>query len=102
MGQLFYNLGLAYFAAGRDRDCVEALERTLSERPEDVLALGFLASSFGHLGRVDQAKITLERLAALNPRISIRQVQSLPAFALMTATFGDRVLDGLRKAGLKE
>ncbi len=60
----------------------------------------YLASSLGHLGRIDEAGEAIQTLLRLNPGFDERRVRE--AFPFATVEFEDRIFDGLRKAGLPE
>ena len=60
----------------------------------------YLASSLGHLGRIDEAGEAIQTLLRFNPDFDERQVRE--AFPFATVEYEDRIFDGLRKAGLPE
>ncbi len=92
------NVGFAHFVAGRYEDAVEWTKRSI--RAGGVpLFWGVAASSYAHLGRLDDARAALEQLARHEPDYSVADVE---LGAPMVPSLLEHYLDGLRKAGLKE
>jgi adenylate cyclase len=99
MWLLMHGLSVAHFAAGRHRQAAEWAQRSIERRPDFPPPYRFLAASYAHLGRLDEARAALEvgeRMAPMTTAI----VRGL--IAILDPAFGDRLIDGLRKAGLQE
>ena len=57
-----------------------------------------LASALAHLGRLDEARESIEALHRLNPEIDLALVRDY--WPISEPHLLDRLLDGLQKAGL--
>jgi TolB-like protein len=88
-------LAVAHFAAGRYADALEWARRSLERSPDYAHAQVFLVASYVQLGRIDEARTA----AAV-----LRQLPSSPTESLswINDELTARLIDGLRKAGLKE
>jgi len=60
-------IGIAHFFNRRFDDAIETLSVSLEELPSYVATYRFLASSFAHLGRLDEAREIIQRLRRLTP-----------------------------------
>jgi TolB-like protein/class 3 adenylate cyclase len=60
-------IGIAHFFNRRFDNAIEKLSVSLEELPSYVATYRFLASSYAHLGRLDQAREIIERLRRLTP-----------------------------------
>ena len=92
-------MGISHFAAGRYEAAVEWTERSASAKPRS-LNLGFLASGYAHLGRLDDARATVERLTRHEPGYTLADAERIFG-ATADPGLAERYLDGLRRAGLK-
>ena len=92
-------MGLGHFAAERYDDAVEWAERSV-RADSSLFYRGLLASSYAHLGRLDEARAALEQLTRLEPDYSLANAEA--SFSGAVPSLLERHLDGLRKAGLKE
>jgi adenylate cyclase len=92
-------MGLAHFAAERYEDAADWTKRSV-RAGGSLYSRGLLASSYAHLGRLDDARAALEQLARLEPDYSIADAER--AFSIAAPSLVERYRDGLRKAGLKE
>ena len=59
--------GVAHFVARRLEQARTVLSLSLQEHPNWVPTNRFLAACYAHLGQLDEAKITIERLRRLTP-----------------------------------
>ena len=100
-GRVLFNLGVAQFAAGRDRACIETIERGLESR-SDPLALALLAAAHAHLGEDAAARHALDENRELLPGVSLSLVRAHPILVPADPAFLERLLDGLRRAGLED
>jgi tetratricopeptide (TPR) repeat protein len=94
-----FAVGLAHFAAGRYDDAAEWAKRSVGPG-SGPLPPSLLASSYAHLGRLDDARAVLEQLARDEPDFSVSDAER--TFSGAAPSLAERYLDGLRKAGLKE
>jgi adenylate cyclase len=93
-------LALAYFVAGAYETAAAIFKERIALTPNTDLSRAFLASALGHLGRRDEAAAVWRELKKINPRYS-------PASHMARTPFrnpadANRLIDGLRKAGLEE
>jgi adenylate cyclase len=93
-------LALAYFVAGSYETAAAIFKERIALTPNTDLSRAFLASALGHLGRQDEAAAIWRELKEINPRYS-------PASHIARTPFrnpsdANRLIDGLRKAGLEE
>src|SRR5215470_13628629 len=73
-----HHLALAYFGVGRYEDAVAALKRRIVRKPDTDISRALLAASYGHLGRVEEARAQWQELMRVNPQYSLdhrRRVQ---------------------------
>jgi TolB-like protein len=88
-------LGGAHFNAGDYQRAIDTLER-MQDRSE---AHRLLASSYAHLGRMKEAQGHAARLMSVHPNFSIDHWRQVPPLADGEAL--ERLIEGLRKAGLR-
>lgn len=90
-----WNLGNAYFAAGRYEDVIAVLS------PVTINALqihSLLAASYAHLDRIDDAQAEIAKMQIIKPDISLDQ----PELGYQTMSNRQDYIEGLRKAGLPD
>ena len=91
-------LANAHFVQGNYLEAAVLLERRIRLHPETDTSRVLLASCHGHLGREEEARKTWAEAITINPNYSLeRKGQILP---YKNAADWDRVMEGLRKAGL--
>jgi adenylate cyclase len=93
-------LGLAHFAAARYEEAVVWSERALQGKADYLPTLWTLASSLAHAGRLDDARSVCREMSRLNFEVSFATIRLAFSFAGREPL--ERLLDGLRKAGMKE
>jgi adenylate cyclase len=88
-------LGGVYFTVGDYPSAIDTLERMrdLSE------AHRLLASSYAHLGRMEEARHHAAQLMKVHPNFSIEHWRRVPPFKDQEPL--ERLIDGMRKAGLR-
>jgi tetratricopeptide (TPR) repeat protein len=95
-------LGLAHFNRERFEEAANSFERALKRNPINYVPLIHLAAAYGHLGRKQEAAAAIQKLNKALPIVSVDFV-SLPFMSRYKDPVDkDRLLDGLRKAGLPE
>ena len=93
-------LAQAYFQLGQYGKAVDLLERRLILKPDTDISRVLLAACYGHLGQLDEAKTQWAEAFRINPEYSLEhRMKVLP---YKDPTDFDRVVEGLRKAGLIE
>jgi adenylate cyclase len=93
-------LGRAQFALGRYAEAEASFKRRLIHMPKSDVSRAYLASLYGHSGRIDEARGLWRELMEINPRYA-------PELTLRILPYKDRApleqfVEGLRKAGLAE
>lgn len=86
-----------------DRDyqrCIDSARHLLSADPELPLNYRWMAAALGQLGRVEEARVALERSIAVSPREYDVYVRN--RIPWMRPEDYEHMLDGLRKAGWRE
>jgi adenylate cyclase len=90
----------AYFALGRYQDAINALTHAVERNPASVIGRVFLAAGYANLGRLAEAEWEVAEVLTLDPGVSLQDVREWAPFT--TPMPRDRLLDGLRRAGLPE
>jgi TolB-like protein len=93
-----HHLGLAYFHAGKYETAAALFRERILMVPSTDMTRGVLASALGHLGLVDEARQVWTELMAINPKYSMGE--RLKRGLQLQKSEQDRLLDGLRLAGL--
>lgn len=93
-------LAQAHFALEQYAEAIDALRRRVSRRPDSDISHVLLAASYGHLGRRDEAQREWSEALRINPTYSLEDRRQVLPYR-DPADF-DRMVDGLRKAGLPE
>jgi adenylate cyclase len=88
----------ALFALERFEDAVRALKARLARQPHSDVSHVLLAACYGHLGRTDGARAEWQEALRINPDYSIEHRRQILPYK-NPADF-ERVLEGLRKAGI--
>jgi TolB-like protein/Flp pilus assembly protein TadD len=101
-------LGRALIHVGRDAEAVEALQRAVHSNPHLSRDRAFLAAAEALAGDIDSAKQHLAEYAEIDPGMTVQRFaterSSVPPEAVSPAYLRglERVLDGLRRAGMPE
>jgi TolB-like protein/class 3 adenylate cyclase len=91
-------LGMAYFMKGEYQTALAHLER--EPNPDPLYTLTFLAATYAELGRLEEARATVQKILAGNADATLALVRSVWPFR--HAADGERLISALRKAGLPE
>jgi adenylate cyclase len=95
---MLHFLGQAHFSLGDYEAAAGTLRERIARSPSTDASRMMLAASYGHLGRLDDARAAWAELLKVNPEFSLAQrARVLPYKS--PADF-QRILDGLTKAGL--
>jgi tetratricopeptide (TPR) repeat protein len=95
-----HSLAQAHFHLGQYEEAVELLKRRLIRKPDTDISRVLLAASYGHLGRIEDAQNMWADALRVNPLYSLEhRRQVLPYKDPMDF---DRIVDGLKMAGLPE
>jgi tetratricopeptide (TPR) repeat protein len=95
-----FGMAMAHFVAGRYEEAVKWAQQSVQRRADFAMPYRFLAASYAHLGRLDEARTALEEGLRLTPEFSLGSLQLITLGA--NPDFVGRMTDGLRKAGLPE
>ncbi len=93
-------LGRAYLLTGQHDEAIDALKHRLRRNPNSGEAHVLLAAAYGKLGRENEAQAALAEFLKPRPYYTLRHYAQ-GEFYKNTEDL-ERVLDGLRKAGLPE
>ena len=103
-----YSLGsfayaVAEFGAGHYVQAADWARKTTEVTPDLPAGWRYLAASLAHVDRLEEAQLAVNRLLQTEIHDSIGATRAIYArLPLASADFSDRVIDGLRKAGLPE
>jgi TolB-like protein/Tfp pilus assembly protein PilF len=95
-----FAMSLAHFAAGRFEKAGRWAQRSLELNSEFSHSYVVLAASDAHLGRLNEARGTVQELLRRNPAFSLAGI--VANMAGWDPVLAERGIDGLRKAGLPE
>ena len=95
-----WNLGLAYYTMGKYEEAVTHLKQALERNETVLLPRLFLAASYSHLGRQDDAEWEIDQVNILRPNSSLKMLASTVPFEDRKKV--DALLEELRKAGLPD
>jgi len=93
-------LGEIRFSQGNYTDALAEFERALQINPTHMRARMWLVTALAQTGSLDEAQWQAGELTLLNPDFSLARLQY--AFPFIDQSVRDRLLDGLRQAGLPE
>jgi adenylate cyclase len=91
-------LAQVYFRLGRFEEAISLLHRRIIRNPDTAVSRVLLAASYGHLGRIDEAKAQWADALAVNPEFSLEQRRQVLPYK-NPADF-EHIVEGLHKAGL--
>jgi adenylate cyclase len=91
-------LAQAHFALGSYETAARYLVDRIARNPSTDASRMLLASCYGHLGRIDDARKTWAELLEVNPQFSLMQRGRVLPYK--NASDFQRIADGLAKAGL--
>jgi adenylate cyclase len=95
---VLYFLGQANFSLGKYETAAQHLVERIARTPGTDSSRMLLASCYGHLGRVDDARAAWQELLKVNPDFSLIQRERVLPYK--DARDFQRIAEGLAKAGL--
>jgi adenylate cyclase len=95
-----YLLGFAYLLSGRNEQALELAERSLRERPEFPGPYRLRAACLSLLGRVDEAKKTIDEYLRLAPNATLKTLRA--QVPLHRDADHERYANALRQAGMPD
>jgi DNA-binding winged helix-turn-helix (wHTH) protein/Flp pilus assembly protein TadD len=94
-------IGLIYLMQGQDQKAIEQLSRAALEAPNAGHPVAYLASAYALVGREQEAREALDHHLKLWPNTTLSNFEPLVGTAAFNSKM-ERVLEGLRMAGLKQ
>jgi len=94
-----WELGHAYFITGRYEEAIETLKRVLDRNSNFMPAHVFLAASYSEIGREEDARAEVTEVERLSPQASLVALRRTLPYKDQSVL--ERLIDSLRKAGLK-
>ena len=95
----FLGYGHALRDTGRFQEAVSAYKKAIKREPNNFLAHLNLAATYSMMGREKEAQSEAEEVRRLNPKFSVDYYAKVSPYKDQTET--DKIIDALRKAGLK-
>ena len=97
---------LACFVDGDYKRVLDGTAQALREQPTNVTALRYRTAALALLGRLDEARRTVERLLVVNPDVTIsrcrRHIEVEMKNPFKRTGVVETYYEGLRRAGLPE
>jgi len=93
-------MAAAHLAARRFEQAIEWADRALHDQPRLVRAMRAKVVALAHLGRLDEARAELNRVLAIDPKLTIAGFGAFAHFAPPEVL--ELYVTGLRLAGLPE
>jgi adenylate cyclase len=93
-------MGRAQFALGRYAEAEATFKRRLIHMPHSDVTRAYLASLYGHAGRVEEAQRVWRELMAINPNYTAEHTLRILPYRDRAPL--EQFVDGLRKAGLAQ
>lgn len=95
---IFYGgMAAAHYLAGRYDEAINCAQRVLQSRPTFTGALRLRVAALAQAGRLDEARVALDRLKELQPELSIEWIEKNVPY---TPDAMPAYLEGWRKVGL--
>ena len=93
MHEFLFDLGVAHFLSGRYEEAIVWEKKSLRSRPGQPGAYRVLAASYGHLGRIEEARAALDAMCELAPDFSVEtlRVHVPGAIVIVTSRAGARL-----------
>jgi tetratricopeptide (TPR) repeat protein len=85
--------------SGQYDETIALAKKAIEREPNDLIAYIGLTSTFVMAGRMDEARAAAKEVLRINPSFSVERYEKMLPFKDKTAK--DRIIDALRKAGLK-
>ncbi len=98
---LYRDFGTALQRAGRFEEAVSAYKKAIQVAPDDISAHMHLAATYSMMGREKEARAEASEVLRINPKFSVDSYAKSRAYLFKDQSEADKVVDALRKAGLK-
>jgi adenylate cyclase len=83
---------------GKYEKAIEILKRRLIRNPDTDISRVLLAASYGHLGRIDEARAQWQEAYRVNPNYSLEHRRKVLPYR--NPSDFERLVEGLRNASL--
>jgi adenylate cyclase len=98
------NVYYRHFAAalrhsGQYDEAIALLKKAIASEPNDLIACFALTSTFEMAGRMEEARAAAKEVLRINPNFSVERYEKM--LPMKDKVAKDRIIDALRKAGLK-
>ena len=97
---VLYFRAQALYQLGQYEEAVSLLKRRILRSPDTDASRVLLAACYGQMGRIDEAREAWREALVISPTYSLEQRRNVLPYK-NPADF-DRIVEGLRKAGLRE
>jgi adenylate cyclase len=97
---VLYFRAQALYQLGQYEEAVSLLKRRILRSPDTDASRVLLAACYGQMGRIDEAREAWRQVLVISPAYSLEQRRNVLPYK-NPADF-DRIVEGLRKAGLRE
>jgi len=94
-------LGVGYRMTGRYEDAIEALNKALLLNPNYLFTHTHLAVTYILLGREEEARAEVAEILRISPKFSLEHYAKMVTTVYKNPADVERIIDALRKAGLK-
>jgi len=91
-------LAQAHFHLRQYEQAADALRRRLVRKPDSDISRALLASTYGHLGRLDESRAEWSRVLEINPAYSLEDRRKVLPYE--NSKDFEQVVDGLRRSGV--
>jgi TolB-like protein/Tfp pilus assembly protein PilF len=95
----FKRLGIAYRDTGRYEEAIAQLKKAINRSPDSLLAHLTLTATYSLAGRDEEARAEASEVLRIQPKFSLERLAKTVPYK--NKADRDRVIDALRKAGLK-
>ena len=97
---------MAYFVDGDYARVLDWTAQDMRERSNNLVALRYRAAALGLLGRLDEARQTVDQLLAANPEMTISRCRRLVELVMKNpfkrVGVVEAYYEGMRRAGVPE
>ncbi len=92
------HLGQALYILGRYDEAVAAFEKGIASNPASQRLHVWMAAAYAQAGDAESAEWEVEQILTINPQFSLQRIEA--TFPFKDPADRERILQGLRKAGL--
>ena len=76
-----FHLGQCQYVLGKYQDAIQTFEDTIARNPTSQRTNLWLAASYAHVGRIEDARWVVEQLLSWNPDLTVEHVKSVTPFS---------------------